>query len=83
MLLADLALHLVQAAIVGEQMRPDLLKRYLYSILTIAQDYLPEINLSTAEQLLSSESVPAASTPVKELPIELQILKFLLKEKQN
>ena len=64
LLLADLALHLVQAAVAGEQMRPDLLKRYLYSILTIAQDYLPEINLnSTAEQLITDEPAQAASNP--------------------
>jgi len=56
LLLADLSLHLVQASVAGEQMRPDLLKRYLYSILTIAQDYLPEINLiKTAEELITQE----------------------------
>ena len=64
LLLADLALHLVQAAVAGEQMRPDLLKRYLYSILTIAQDYLPEINLSsTAEQLLTDEPTQVIPMP--------------------
>lgn len=56
LLLADLSLHLVQATVAGEQMRPELLKRYLYSILTIAQDYLPEVNLShVAEQLMTGE----------------------------
>ncbi len=65
LLLADLALHLVQAAVAGDEMHSDLLKRYLYSILTIAQDYLPEINLSsTAERLLSDEPVPATPMPI-------------------
>jgi hypothetical protein len=42
--------------VAGEQIRPDLLKRYLYSILTIAQDYLPEINLTgTAEKRVTEE----------------------------
>ncbi|PSR54317.1 hypothetical protein AHMF7605_12715 [Adhaeribacter arboris] len=53
---ADLSLHLVQASVAGEQMKPDLLKRYLYSILTIAQDFLPEIDLNrTAEQLITAQ----------------------------
>ncbi len=56
LLLADLSLHLVQASVAGERMRSDLLKRYLYSVLTIAQDFLPEINLSsTAELLMTKE----------------------------
>src|SRR3712207_3749104 len=56
-LIADLSLHLVQASVAGEQVRPDLLKRYLYSLLTIAQDFLPDIELSsTAERLIDLES---------------------------
>ncbi|MDQ3291216.1 MAG: hypothetical protein M3Q05_07995 [Bacteroidota bacterium] len=64
LLLADLSLHLVQASVAGEQMRPDLLKRYLYSVLTIAQDFLPEIDLSsTAEQLITEESSQLETMP--------------------
>ncbi len=64
LLLADLSLHLVQASVAGEQMRPELLKRYLYSVLTIAQDYLPEVDLSrTAEQLITQESFLSEAMP--------------------
>jgi len=64
LLLADLSLHLVQASVAGEQMRPELLKRYLYSVLTIAQDFLPEINLShTAEQLITQETNQVSGMP--------------------
>ncbi|QMU30118.1 hypothetical protein [Adhaeribacter radiodurans] len=64
LLLADLSLHLVQASVSGEKMRPELLKRYLYSVLTIAQDFLPEIDLShTAEQLMTDETNQVLEMP--------------------
>ena len=53
LLLADLALHLTDAC-VKEEMNIDKIKRYLYSILTIANDFAPEAGLKeTAEKLLT------------------------------
>ncbi|WP_262511724.1 hypothetical protein [Adhaeribacter pallidiroseus] len=41
-----------------------MLKRSFYSTLTIAQDYLPEINVSrTAEQSLTDKPAQAALNP--------------------
>src|SRR5687768_6590158 len=55
LLLADLGLHLVQAS-VQEKRDIGLIKRYLYSILTISNDLVPEAELSlTAEKLLDLE----------------------------
>ena len=52
LLLADLSLHLTDAC-VKEEMDIDKIKRYLYSILTIANDFAPEAGLKdTAEKLL-------------------------------
>jgi hypothetical protein len=52
LLLADLSLHLTDAC-VKEEMDIDKIKRYLYSILVIANDFAPEANLKeTAQKLL-------------------------------
>ena len=56
LLLADLSLHLTDAC-VQEEMNIDKIKRYLYSILTIANDFAPEARLKeTAQKLLSEAS---------------------------
>jgi hypothetical protein len=50
--LADLSLHITDAC-VKEVMDTDKVKRYLYSILVIADDFAPEGNLEeTAQKLL-------------------------------
>jgi hypothetical protein len=52
LLLADLSLHLTDAC-VKEEMDIERIKRYLYSILTIANDFAPEADLKeTAKRLL-------------------------------
>lgn len=54
LLLADLSLHMVQAS-VQEQMDIGMMKRYLYSILTICADFMPEAHLKeTANGLLET-----------------------------
>ena len=52
-LLADLSLHMVQAALQNNNADIDLIKRYLFSILTICEDFIPEAELaSTANKLI-------------------------------
>jgi hypothetical protein len=53
LLLADLSLHLVQAALTGEELNLSRLKRALFSVLTIARDYLPEANLDEVAERLA------------------------------
>ena len=56
LLLADLALHLADAC-VKEEMDIGKIKRYLYSVLTIADDFAPEAQLKeTAQKLLAEAS---------------------------
>lgn len=53
-LLADLSLHMVQATM-QEPVDKELIKRYLYSILTISHDFLPEAGLlATADRVVST-----------------------------
>ena len=54
-LLADLSLHMVQAALQKDQADPELIRRYLFSILTICEDFIPDAALSsTANKLYSN-----------------------------
>jgi hypothetical protein len=55
LLLADLALHLVQAALKGDKLDTNRLRRYLFSILTIAHDFIPEAELTGAAEKLMAE----------------------------
>lgn len=51
-LLADMALHLLQTALRDGELSADALKRNLYSILTISDQFIPECGLkATADQL--------------------------------
>jgi hypothetical protein len=53
LLLADLSLHLVQAALKGPAPDPARLQRSLFSVLTLAHEFLPEAGLAqTAENLV-------------------------------
>ena len=45
LVLADLSLHLVQAALRHDQPDPAELKRYLYSILTVCDGFVPDLDL--------------------------------------
>ena len=45
LVLADLSLHLVQAALRHDQPEPAELKRYLYSILTVCNAFVPDLDL--------------------------------------
>lgn len=45
LVLADLSLHLVQAALRHEQPEPAELKRYLFSILTVCDGFVPDSDL--------------------------------------
>lgn len=56
LLLADMALHLAQTG-VQPQTDVKLIKRYLYSLLTLCADFVPEAGLKeTAEKLLDKET---------------------------
>ena len=53
LLLADVGLHLVQAAITGDEVDVAKLKRSLFSILTISEELVPGHGLSeTADKLI-------------------------------
>lgn len=45
-LLADMALHLLQTALNSGELQQDKLRNNLFSILTIAEQFLPDTNLS-------------------------------------
>ncbi|USX16882.1 hypothetical protein NHH88_14275 [Oxalobacteraceae bacterium OTU3CAMAD1] len=52
-LLADMALHLLQTALTDGGLSPDELKRNLYAILTVSDQLLPGYSLkASADQLL-------------------------------
>ena len=56
-LLADMALHLLQTALRDGDISPDELKRNLFAILTVSDQFLPEHGLkATAGQL--TEKIP-------------------------
>ena len=55
LLLADLSLHLTDAC-VKEEMNIGKIKRYLYSVLIIANDFAPEADLKEAAQKLLQEA---------------------------
>jgi hypothetical protein len=46
LLLADMAMHLLQTALKAPELETDQLKRNLYSILTIADQYIPQTGLA-------------------------------------
>ena len=57
LLLADLSLHLVQASLNGDEINNEKLKRYLYSILTISEEFIPGFTLAaTAEKLMTEKA---------------------------
>ncbi|MDB5192237.1 MAG: hypothetical protein JWQ96_1800 [Segetibacter sp.] len=57
LLLADLSLHLTDAC-VKEEMNIEKIKRYLYSILIIADDFAPDAGLKeTAEKVLPAKPI--------------------------
>ncbi|TGE27722.1 hypothetical protein [Hymenobacter metallicola] len=58
MILADLSLHLVQAAL--RQERPDAqeLKRYLFSVLTVADGFLDDVELKPMAEVLLRAATP-------------------------
>ncbi|AYA37858.1 hypothetical protein D3Y59_12880 [Hymenobacter oligotrophus] len=61
LVLADLALHLVQAALRHEQPNPAELKRYLFSVLTVADVFVDDLDLKAmANTLLPATPTPAA-----------------------
>jgi len=49
-LLADMALHLLQTALASDELNTDKLKNNLYSILTISEQFLPEAKLADAKR---------------------------------
>ena len=62
LILADLSLHLVQAALRQPQPQPAELRRYLFSVLTVCDGFVPDLDLKAmAEVVLPS---PQPDTPV-------------------
>lgn len=55
LLLADMALHLVQTAVRGGDLSPASLEQNLYAILTVSEQFLPERGLkAAADRLLTA-----------------------------
>ncbi len=53
-LLADLGIHVVQAALQGDTVNIDRLQRSLFSVLTISHEFLPEVGLlAMADKLMA------------------------------
>lgn len=57
-LLADLACHLLQDALSGEEVNTASLQRHLYAILTISDSFLPGQGLKGKAQSLLEKSAP-------------------------
>lgn len=56
LLLADMALHLLQTALMPAELDNEKLRNNLYAILTISEQYIPDAGLAHAkEKLLSLE----------------------------
>ncbi|GAB3239232.1 hypothetical protein GCM10027346_32310 [Hymenobacter seoulensis] len=51
-ILADLSLHLVQAALRNPQPDPDELKRYLFSVLTVCDGFIADVDLKPMAEAL-------------------------------
>lgn len=63
LVLADLSLHLVQAALRHPQPDPTELKRYLFSVLTVCDGFVPDHDLKAmAEALMSPVTLPELPT---------------------
>jgi hypothetical protein len=64
MLLADMALHLLQTALREGELSDENLKRNLFSILTISDQFMPEHKLKeVAEELYSASALATALIP--------------------
>lgn len=61
-LLADMALHLLQTSLKDGELSEEGLKRNLYSILTISDQFIPGHDLkAVADQLYTSRSMPGGA----------------------
>ena len=64
--LADLSLHLVQAALRHDQPAPDELKRYLFSILTVCDGFVPDLDLKAMANVVLPLPAEQAPRPVQQ-----------------
>ncbi|TGE05425.1 hypothetical protein [Hymenobacter fodinae] len=62
--LADLSLHLVQAALRHEQPVPEELKRYLFSVLTVCDGFVPDLDLKAMANAVLPLPAEQAPLPV-------------------
>jgi hypothetical protein len=67
--LADLALHLVQAALRHEQPDPAELKRYLFSILTVCDGFVPDLDLKAMANVVLPLPAEPETLPVSRQPV--------------
>ena len=63
--LADLSLHLVQAALRQEQPEPATLKQYLFSILTVCDGFVPDLDLKAMANAVLPLPAEQVTLPVK------------------
>jgi len=67
-LIADISLHMVQGALQGEQADSLLLRRYLYSLLILCEEFLPGEGLSAAaEKLLEKQAEQQSSVNAEQI----------------
>ncbi|HEX8657060.1 MAG TPA: hypothetical protein VF690_05980 [Hymenobacter sp.] len=71
LVLADLSLHLVQAALRHEQPDPSELKRYLFSILTVCDGFVPDLDLKAMANVVmplpAEQTTPPAQHEASEI----------------
>ena len=66
LVLADLSLHLVQAALRHEQPDPAELKRYLFSILTVCDGFVPDLDLKAMANVVLPLPTEQVTLPVQQ-----------------
>ena len=65
LILADLSLHLVQAALRQPQPQPAELRRYLFSVLTVCDGFVPDLDLKAMAEVVLSSPQPDTPPPMQ------------------
>jgi hypothetical protein len=72
LLLADMAIHLLQTALKPGAIEPDKLRNNLHAILTISDRFLPHADLRQAtDRLYADEAASVSATPTYSAPVPL------------
>ena len=63
LILADLSLHLVQAALRNSPPQPEELKRYLFAVLTVSDGFVADMDLKAMAEVLLPVAPPETPAP--------------------